>query len=117
MPYIPLLSLRYDCDINVEVCSSKNDIKYLFMYVYKGYDRQVVRVDQIIDADRDEVAAFRDLRFIGASETCRRLFGFELSDRSPAVLALQVSLEHRQLYYFSQERSGRWWPGSRVAPS
>ena len=100
VPYSPLLSLRYDCHVNVEVCSSVDGIKYIFMYVYKGPDRQMVRADQLIGADQDEVAAFRDLRSIGASEACWRLFGFEMSDRSPAVVALQVHLEHQQLIFF-----------------
>ena len=77
VPYNPLLSLRYDCHINVEVCSSADGVKYVFMYIYKGSDRQMVRADQLIREGEDEVAAFRDLRSIGASEACWRLFGFE----------------------------------------
>ncbi|XP_043203640.1 uncharacterized protein LOC122371383 [Amphibalanus amphitrite] len=100
VPYNPLLSLRYECHINVEVCSSVDGVKYLFMYIYKGSDRQMVRADQLIEAGQDEVAAFRDLRSIGASEACWRLFSFEMSDRSPAVLALQVHLEDHQLIFF-----------------
>ncbi|XP_043221667.1 uncharacterized protein LOC122381498 [Amphibalanus amphitrite] len=100
VPYNPLLSLRYECHINVEVCSSVDGVKYIFMYIYKGSDRQMVRADQLIEAGQDEVAAFRDLRSIGASEACWRLFSFEMSDRSPAVLALQVHLEDHQLIFF-----------------
>ncbi|XP_043224655.1 uncharacterized protein LOC122382858 [Amphibalanus amphitrite] len=100
VPYNPLLSLRYECHINVEVCSSVDGVKYIFMYIYKGSDRQMVRADQLIEAGQDEVAAFRDLRSIGASEACWRLFSFEMSDRSPAVLALQVHLEDQQLIFF-----------------
>ena len=70
VPFNPFLSLRYECHINVEVCSSVDGVKYLFMYVYKGSDRQMVRADQLIAAEQDEVAAFRDMRSIGASEAC-----------------------------------------------
>ena len=120
VPYNPLLSLRYHCHINVEVCSSVDGVKYIFMYVYKGGDRQMVRADHLIDAGQDEVAAFQDLRSIGASEACWRLFGFEMSDRSPAVVALQVHLEHQQLIYFQPGGgggSGRRWPASHGVPS
>ena len=102
VPYSPYLSLRYECHINVEVCSSVDGVKYVFMYVYKGSDRQMVTTGQLIEGADDEVTAYRDLRSIGASEACWRLFSFELSDRSPAVVALQVHLEHHQLVFFQQ---------------
>ena len=70
VPYNPYLTLKYDCQANVEVCSSVDGVKYIFMYIYKGSDRQMVRADQLIQANRDEITAFRDLRSIGASEAC-----------------------------------------------
>ena len=91
----PFLSLRYEFHVNVEVCSSVDGVKYVFMYVYKDSDRQMVRADQLIAAEEDELAAFRDMRSIFAREACWRLFGLHLSDRSPAVLALHVHLEHQ----------------------
>ena len=100
VPYNPLLSLKYDGHVNIEVCSSVDGVKYIFMYVYKGSDRQMVRADQLIRAGEDEVTAFRDLRSIGASEACWHLFQFKMSGRSPAVIALQVHLEHQQLIFF-----------------
>jgi len=36
VPYNPWLLLKYDCHINVEVCSSIKNIKYLHKYVYKS---------------------------------------------------------------------------------
>ena len=48
VPYNPLLSHRYNCHINVEVCSSVDGVKYVFMYIYKRSDRQMVRADQLI---------------------------------------------------------------------
>jgi hypothetical protein len=37
--YNPYLTMRYQCHINVEVCSSIMAMKYLYKYVYKGHDR------------------------------------------------------------------------------
>ncbi|XP_022847592.1 uncharacterized protein LOC111370120 [Olea europaea var. sylvestris] len=39
VPYNPYLSAKFDCQINVEVCSSIKALKYLYKYVYKGHDR------------------------------------------------------------------------------
>ena len=108
VPFSPLLSLRYLCHVNVEICCSVESVKYLFKYIYKGHDRQMVRTDRqgAAEADRDEIAEFQDLRSIGASEACWRLFQFDMSSRSPAVQALQVHLENHQPVYFEdgQER-------------
>jgi hypothetical protein len=44
VPYNPHLLLRYDCHINVEVCSSVRAVKYLFKYVFKGHDCAVAQI-------------------------------------------------------------------------
>jgi hypothetical protein len=36
VPYNPILSLKYNCHINVEVALTIKCVKYLFKYVYKG---------------------------------------------------------------------------------
>ncbi len=44
VPYNPYLTMRYQCHINVEVCSSITVVKYLYKYVYKGHDRALAVV-------------------------------------------------------------------------
>jgi hypothetical protein len=44
VPYNPYLTMRYQCHINVEVCSSITAVKYLYKYVYKGHDRALAVV-------------------------------------------------------------------------
>jgi len=44
VPYNPWLLLKYDCHINVEVCSNIKNIKYLYKYVYKGPDRIAMEI-------------------------------------------------------------------------
>ncbi|XP_022856844.1 uncharacterized protein LOC111377922 [Olea europaea var. sylvestris] len=39
VPYNPYLSAKFDCHINVEVCSFIKAVKYLYKYVYKGHDQ------------------------------------------------------------------------------
>ncbi|XP_043226099.1 uncharacterized protein LOC122383585 [Amphibalanus amphitrite] len=105
VPYCPYLSLKYEAHVNVEVCCSVQSVKYLFRYIYKGPDRQMVRADNLIGGD-DEIAEYQDMRSIGASEACWRLFDVPMSQRQPNVVALQVHLEDHQLVYFEpgQER-------------
>ena len=105
VPYCPYLLLRYGAHVNVEICCSVQSVKYLFRYIYKGHDRQMVRADDLVRAD-NEIEAFQDLRSIGASEACWRLLDMPMSQRLPNVVALQVHLEGQQLVLFEdgQER-------------
>jgi hypothetical protein len=48
VPYSPYLLLKYNCHINVEVCSSIRSVKYLYKYVYNGS-----RSCQCFDSGRD----------------------------------------------------------------
>ena len=99
VPYCPYLSLKYAAHVNVEVCCSVQSVKYLFRYIYKGPDRQMVRADQLIGGN-NEIAEYQDMRSIGASEACWRLFDMPMSQRLPNVVALPVHLQDHQVVYF-----------------
>jgi hypothetical protein len=47
VPYNPYLLLRYQCHINVEVCSSVKCFKYIYKYCYKGHDRAEVSIEPV----------------------------------------------------------------------
>jgi hypothetical protein len=38
VPYNPYLTLKYNAHINLELCSTVKSVKYLYKYIYKGYD-------------------------------------------------------------------------------
>jgi hypothetical protein len=44
VPYNRLLSLKYNCHLNVEYCASIKSVKYLHKYVYKGHDRAMIEI-------------------------------------------------------------------------
>ncbi|XP_021736252.1 uncharacterized protein LOC110702815 [Chenopodium quinoa] len=60
VPYNPWLLLKYDCHINVEICSSIKSVKYLYKYVHKGVDR--VSMEVRAGADNNEIQQFVDSR-------------------------------------------------------
>ena len=56
VPYNPLLSLRYDCHINVEYCTPPKATKYLYKCVTKGIDRAMVSAVVVEDGQSwDEI--------------------------------------------------------------
>ena len=92
VPYNPYLSQKYDCHINVEICSSIRSIKYLHKYVYKGPDRAILTV-----REPDEITEYLNARYVSAAEACWRLFNFGMQERSHTVERLPVHLP-RQYY-------------------
>jgi len=101
VPYNPYLLRRYNCHINVEVCSSIKAVKYLFKYIYKGHDRASVSIDEV-DSDRniDEIKQYRDSRWVTPPEALWRIYGFDLSQIFPSVRQLQLHLPNMHMVSF-----------------
>ena len=114
VPYNPYLMLKYNCHINVEICSSVKSVKYLYKYVYKGHDRGQVQVVPVAPAaadaadapvapvSRDEIKEYVDGRYVSASEAAWRLLGFDLHGITPSVQRLGVHLPNAQQVYFHE---------------
>lgn len=86
VPYNPGLLEKFDCHLNIEVCTSIRSVKYLYKYTYKGPDKAC------LDRSIDEVSQFLDSRYCGAPEAAWRLFGFPLQGRSHHVERLPIHL-------------------------
>jgi hypothetical protein len=120
LPYNPYLTMRYQCHINVEVCSSITAVKYLYKYVYKGHNRALAVVQPKagalpavapqaatggVDGNNvlaawDEVQNYLDGRYVSANEACHWLFAFDLHGMHPNVYRLAVHLPNEQTTYF-----------------
>ena len=83
------LLFKYNCHLNVEVCSKILCIKYLFKYCYKGHDcariklTNLIEIDMNIDNDdpnhekiinSDELQQHLDTRYVCPPESCHRIF-------------------------------------------
>ncbi|KAI3822900.1 hypothetical protein L1987_10501 [Smallanthus sonchifolius] len=104
VPYNPRLLMMFNCHMNVEVCSSIKSVKYLFKYVYKGHDKQVIQIDPdeqwvVIN----EIKRFQDARYVSPPEAMWHIFSFSLSQIHPVVLALQFHLPNKQMVRFSDD--------------
>jgi hypothetical protein len=104
VPYNPFLSLRSNCHINVERCTSPKAAKYLYKYVTKGTDRAMVAtvLEDRTGEPRDEISEYEDLRSVGSSEATWHLMAFPIADRYPPVQALRVHLEDQQQVVFDE---------------
>ena len=48
VPYSPELLLKFNSHINVEIVSSVKVVKYLYKYLFKGFDRALVDVSMAV---------------------------------------------------------------------
>ena len=93
VPYNPYLLLRYNCHINVEICSGLKAVKYLYKHIYKGHDRAAVYISH--DGDNkgiDEIRDYQDARWVSAQEALWRIYDFKLNEIYPPVINLQLYL-------------------------
>ncbi|KAI5408976.1 hypothetical protein KIW84_054703 [Lathyrus oleraceus] len=103
VPYNPWLLLKYDCHINVEICSIIKSIKYLYKYVYKGPDRVAMEVHR--GTGMDDIQQYVDTRWICAPEALWKIFKFTLYKLYPSVERLQIHLpNHHQVRFYKHQR-------------
>ena len=96
VPYNKYLCFKFNCHIDVEVCSSLNSINYIFTYIYKGYDCINVQIAGDNYGRRiihDEISQFISARYVSASEGTWRLLENKMYDKSHRIIRLPVHLE------------------------
>ncbi|PAV76155.1 hypothetical protein WR25_25064 [Diploscapter pachys] len=104
VPFSPVLSLKFDAHVNVEICASIKSVKYLYKYVYKGHDcaRMAIQV-QNGGIVYDELTKYVNMRYVTPHEGYWRIAEFKLDERSHSVMRLAVHLPNEQLIYYKPQ--------------
>lgn len=104
VPYNPYLIQKYDCHVNVEICSSVKAVKYLYKYITKGHDRISVQVQNynVENTNVDEIQEYLDCRYVSAMEACWRIFQFPMHHQSHVITVLPVHLPNQQSVVFNE---------------
>ncbi|POM73708.1 Helitron helicase-like protein [Phytophthora palmivora] len=96
VPYNHLLSQKYNCHINVEVCATSKAVKYIYKYVYKGADMIMVTVEgELQGHSLDEILQYLLARYISPIEACMRLFKHPTQGSTHNVVKLAIYLPGR----------------------
>ncbi|XP_022849873.1 uncharacterized protein LOC111371960 [Olea europaea var. sylvestris] len=99
VPYNPYLLAKFNCHINIEICSTIKAVKYLYKYVYKGHNRIGFSIhfeEHVVD----KIKNFQTTRWISPPEALWRIFGFVLSKINPPVVTLQLHLENNNFFTY-----------------
>ncbi|KAL5572066.1 hypothetical protein UlMin_021663 [Ulmus minor] len=106
IPYNPYLLAKFDCHMNVEICSTVKAVKYLYKYIYKGHDRIAFHINTDNDTNNvDEIENFQSARWISPPEAMWRIYGFTLNEMHLSVITLQLHLEDKQLITFRKSEN------------
>jgi hypothetical protein len=95
----------------VEVCATIKSVKYLYKYVYKGYDCATIDVRDaaapVVPETHNEVKNFLDARWVGAAEAAWRIYGMKMHHQSHPIIRLQVHTEDHQTVIFAPDQDLR----------
>ncbi|KAF0706862.1 hypothetical protein AaE_013911, partial [Aphanomyces astaci] len=98
VPHNPYLVHKYNCHINVEVCTSIKAVKYMYKYVYKGSDRITYAV--FTDRERqpmlDEAREYVEGRYVTSLEAITRIRCYDLQRMTHAVEVLPMHEKGQQ---------------------
>ena len=95
VPYNPYLTKKYNAHINVEVVTfMKSSIKYLYKYVFKGFDVASLSFRRNGAIVRDEVKTYINCRYVSAPESMWRLYEYKMHHRSHAVTRLPIHFDN-----------------------
>ncbi|KAG2984877.1 hypothetical protein PC121_g22427 [Phytophthora cactorum] len=106
VPYNPYHSQKYNCHINVEVCTAITAVKYLYKYVYKGSDKAVITVEAVrgegnqTQTKPNEILRFLNARYISPVEASMRLLDYPVQGKTHAITQLTIHLENEQMVAF-----------------
>ncbi|XP_063794712.1 LOW QUALITY PROTEIN: uncharacterized protein LOC134949961 [Pseudophryne corroboree] len=92
VPYNPYLALKYNAHINVEVCTSLYAIKYIYKYIFKGFDcaNVVINPNGQPEQQYNEIQHFIDCRYVSPPEAIWQTIIFEHGHEEEALLAAQT---------------------------
>ncbi|XP_053202450.1 uncharacterized protein LOC128387301 [Panonychus citri] len=101
VPYNKFLLKYFKCHLNVEICCTVKAMKYLYKYVYKGYDQSNIRVISEDDhGNIDEIDTFLKSRYVGPTEAAHRLFALPMYFNTHTVISLPVHLPNQHFVTF-----------------
>lgn len=103
-PYNPYLLTRFGAHLNVEICASVKSVKYLYKYVYKGFDCITVSIEANGQekVERDEIKKFVDMRYVTPQEAFWRLFEYDLFGMTHTIRRLAIHLPDEQVICYNE---------------
>eukprot|EP00794_Sanderia_malayensis_P002293 gene2293-biopygen2036 len=108
VPHNIKLLLKFDCHMNVEVCTTVKSVKYIFKYIHKGNDMAHVEIREgreeanaRQDIVHDEIRQYLNSRYVGPHQAVYKLMQYEMHDKSHTIIRLAIHLPDQQPVCFT----------------
>ncbi|KAE8229400.1 hypothetical protein CF326_g5630 [Tilletia indica] len=93
--YSPLLLLLWNGHCHIDIAMSPHTFIYMFKYISKGPDYAAYRLNHAQNPNAEQTAEsvaadYINARYLSATEAMWRIYGFDLSSKSPTVIRLAV---------------------------
>ena len=99
VPYNPQLLMKFNCHMNVEVCTTVKSVKYIFKYIHKGNDAAHIEIRQNY-LNHDEILQYLNARYVGPHQAVFRIMQYKMHDKSHIIIRLAVHLPLQQNVYY-----------------
>eukprot|EP00794_Sanderia_malayensis_P012473 gene12473-biopygen9941 len=108
VPHNLKLLFKFDCHINVEVCTTIKSVKYIFKYIHKGNDMAHVEIREghkeanaQRDIVHDEIHQYLNSRYVGPHQAVYKLIQYKMYDKSHTIVRLAIHLPDQHAVYFT----------------
>ncbi|XP_027065887.1 uncharacterized protein [Coffea arabica] len=106
VPHNAYLLAKFNCHINVEICSTIQAVKYIYKYICKGHDRISFHINSDNPNNQiDEIQQYQAARWVSPPEAVWRLFRFSMGVIKPAIIHLQLHLPNFQPIHFKKHEN------------
>jgi hypothetical protein len=97
VPYNAFLLKKMNCHINLEACPTYRCIKYIFKYIFKGFDCLTLQ-SFMVDGKciYDEISNYIGCRYMSACEAICKLIQMKFHFNKHSVVLLSVHLPNHQ---------------------
>lgn len=100
VPYNPYLLQKFNCHLNVEVCTTVKSIKYIYKYIHKGFDSATVRFARTNDTNTNRIVVDNTVNLNEIEsfiEAAWRIFEYEMHYQTHTIIRLDCHLNKLHL--------------------
>ena len=101
VPHNPQLLMKFNCHMNVEICTTIKSVKYIFKYIHKGNDAAHIEIRQHY-LIHDEILQHLNARYVGPHQAVFRIMQYNMHDKSHIIIRLQFIYHLNKQYLFVQ---------------